>query len=82
MSNRGISVGGIDATVDRLWSIFLQRLKKELIEELFTAKLEGDVTLFESRNLDDGLLGRLVNGCVVWSAHLEPATYNYFDLYN
>ena len=82
MSNRGISVGGIDATVDRLWSIFLQRLKKELIEEFFTAKLEGDVTLFESRNLVDGLLGRLVNGCVVWSAHLEPATYNYYDLYN
>ena len=82
MSNRGISVGGIDATVDRLWSIFLQRLKKELVEEFFTAKLEGDVTLFESRNLVDGLLGRLVNGCVVWSVHLEPATYNYFDLYN
>ena len=82
MTMRGITLGGFDVTVDRLWSTFLQRLKKELIEEFFTAKLEGDVTLFESRNLVDGLLGRLDDGCLVWSVHLEPATYNYFELYN
>ena len=82
MSMRGISVGGVEATVDHLWSIFLRRLKKELIEDWYVAKLEGNVTLFESRTLVAGLLGRLVNGCVEWSAELSEVTYDYFNLFN
>ena len=67
---------------DHLWSTFLRRLKKELVEEWYVAKLEGSVTLFESLNLVEGLLGRLDNGCVRWSVDLEDTTYEYFNLYN
>ena len=36
MSMRGIRSGDVDATVDRLWSIYLRHLnKKELIEQWF-----------------------------------------------
>ena len=79
---RALNLGSVEVTVDRLWSIFLRRLKKELIEEWYVAKLEGSVTLFESRTLVAGLLGRLVNGCVEWSAELSEVNYNYFNLYD
>ena len=46
MSLRAINVGNIDQTVDHLWSVFLRRLKKELVEEYYTAKLEGNLTPF------------------------------------
>ena len=67
---------------DRLWSIFLRRLKTEVVEEWYLAKLEGSLTLFESRTLVAGLLGRLVNGCVEWNAELSEVTYDYFNLFN
>ena len=82
MTMRGIRVGGVDETVDRLWSIFLRRLKQEVIEEWYLAKLEGSLTLFESRTLVAGLLGRLVNGCVEWNVELSEVTYDYFNLFN
>ena len=52
------------------------------MEEWYVARLEGSVTLFESYNLVEGLLGRLDNGCVRWSVALEDTTYDYFNLYN
>ena len=82
MSMRGVNLGSVEVTVDRLWSTFLRRLKKELVEEWYLTKLEGSVTLFESRTLVAGLLGRLVNGCVEWSAELSEVTYDYFNLFN
>ena len=82
MTMRGTRVGGVEETVDHLWSIFLRRLKQEVIEEWYLAKLEGSITLFESRTLVAGLLGRLVNGGVEWGAELSEVTYSYFNLYN
>ena len=82
MTMRAIRVGGVEETVDRLWSIFLRRLKTEVVEEWYLAKLDGSLTLFESRTLVAGLLGRLVNGCVEWNAELSEVTYDYFNLYN
>ena len=82
MSMRGVNLGSVEVTVDRLWSTFLRRLKKELVEEWYLTKLEGSVTLFESRTLVAGLLGRLVNGGVEWSAELSEVNYHYFNLYD
>ena len=82
MSMRGVNLGSVEVAVDRLWSTFLRRLKKELVEEWYLTKLEGSVTLFESRTLVAGLLGRLVNGCVEWSAELSDVNYHYFNLYD
>ena len=82
MSMRALNLGSVEVTVDRVWSTFLRYLKKELVEELYVAKLEGSVTLFESHTLVAGLLGRLVNGCVEWSAELSDVTYEYYNLFN
>ena len=82
MSMRAVNLGSVEVTVDRLWSTFLRRLKKELVEELYVAKLEGSVTLLESHTLVAGLLGRLVDGCVEWSAELSDVTYEYYNLFN
>ena len=82
MSMRAVNLGSVEVIVDRLWSTFLRYLKKELVEELYVAKLEGSVTLFESHTLVAGLLGRLVNGCVEWSAELSDVTYEYYNLFN
>ena len=82
MSMRGIRSGGVDATVDRLWSIYLRRLKKELIEEWLRDKLNGSIVLFEARTLVAGLLGRLTDGSVEWSAIFDGVSYNYWDLFD
>ena len=81
MSMRAVRVGGPGATVDRLWSLFLHRLKKELVEEWYVSRLEGDVAAFESRVLVGGLLGRLVDGVVEWSGMMEGVGYQYWDLF-
>ena len=78
---RAVRVGGLGATVDRLWSTFLLRLKKELVEEWYVSRLEGDVAVFGSRVLVGGLLGRLVDGVVEWSGMMEGVGYQYWDLF-
>ena len=80
-SMRGVRMGGVDETVDRLWLLFLKRLRKELMEEWYTAKLVGNVVLFASRVLIGGVLGRLEDGEVRWGALFDGIGYNYWDLF-
>ena len=79
---RGLRVGGIEETVERLWSLFLRCLKKELVEEWYVAKLEGSVARFASRVLVGGVLGALVDGAVVWGPVLDDVGYRYWDLFD
>ena len=81
-SMRGVRVGGIDETVDRLWSLFLRCLKKELVEEWYVAKLQGSVTRFASQVLIGGVLGTLVDGAVVWGPLFDDVGYRYWDLFD
>ena len=81
-SMRGVRSGGVDETVDRLWSLLLQRLRRELVEEWYTARLMGSVTLFASRVLVDGVLGVLEEGEVRWGPLLEGVGYSYWDLFD
>ena len=78
---RGVRVGGVDETVDRLWSLFLRRLRQELVEEWYVAKLEGNVALFASRVLVDGVLGVMEDGAVVWGPIFDAVSYRYWDLF-
>ena len=82
MSMRATRIGSIDATVVRIWSTFLQRLKKELVEEWYCASLEGSIALFESRTLINGFLGKIENGKIQWSPLLDEFGYHYFNLFN
>ena len=79
---RGLHVGGIEVTVDRLWSLFLRCLKKELVEEWYVARLEGNVALFASRVLIGGVLGTLTDGVVVWAPVFNGVGYRYWDLFD
>ena len=81
-SMRGVRVGGVDETADRIWSLFLRRLKKELVEGWYVAKLEGSVTLFASRVLVGGVLGVLQDGAVVWGPIFDGVGYRYWDLFD
>ena len=67
-SMRGVRVGGVGQTVDNIWSLFLRRLRKELVEEWYVASLVGGVAQFEARVLVDGVLGEMRDGAVVWGA--------------
>ena len=80
-SLRGVRCGGVEESVDRVWSLFLSRLKKELVEEWYVAKLEGSVALFERDVLCGGVLGGLEDGVVVWAGLMEGVGYHYWQLF-
>ena len=80
-SMRAVRVGGIEETVDNIWSLFLRRLRRELVEEWYVAELVGDVARFEARVLVDGVLGEMRGGVVVWGALFAGVGYGYWDLF-
>ena len=82
MSLRAVRMGGIEEAVDRLWSLFLRRLKKEVVEEWYVARMEGGVAVFEARVLVGGLLGRMDGGAVVWAPLFGDMGYRYWDLFD
>ena len=81
MSLRGIRTGDINQTVDHLWSVFLRRLKKELVEEYYTAKLEGNLILFEKRTLVNDFLGHMTDSELQWSDFISEVQYDYWNLF-
>ena len=81
MSMRAVRMGGVEETVDRLWSLFLRRLRKELVEEWYVARLEGSVVAFGVRTLVGGLLGHMEEGEVVWSGVFDGTGYQYWELF-
>ena len=82
MSLRAVRVGGIEETVDHIWSHFLRCLKKELVEEWYVSRLEGSVAVFESRVLVGGFLGRLEDGTVEWGGLMRGVGYQYWNLFD
>ena len=68
-SMRGVRVGGIDETVDRLWSLFLRCLKKA-----WRGMVRGVLV--------GGVLGTLVDGAVVWGPLFDDVGYRYWDLFD
>ena len=82
MGMRGVRLGGVEVTVDRLWSLFLRRLRKELVEEWYVARLEGSVGSFEKRVGVGGVLAEVREGEVTWSALFDGVRYRYWDLFD
>ena len=82
MGMRGVRVSGVEETVDQLWSLFLRRLRKELVEEWYVARLEGSVGSFERRVCVGGVLAEVREGEVEWGALFDNARYRYWDLFD
>ena len=82
MGMRGVRLGGVEETVDQLWSLFLRRLRKELVEEWYVARLEGGVGSFEKRVCVGGVLAEVIEGEVEWGALFDGVRYRYWDLFD
>ena len=82
MGMRGVRVGDVEETVDRLWSLFLRRLRKELVEEWYVARLEGSVGVFERQVCVGGVLAEVRDGEVEWGALFGGVGYRYWDLFD
>ena len=82
MGMRGVRMGSVEETVDQLWSLFLRRLRKELVEEWYVARMEGGVGSFEARVCVGGVLGEVREGEVVWGALFDGIRYRYWDLFD
>ena len=82
MGMRGVRVGDVEETVDRLWSLFLWRLRKELVEEWYVARLEGSVGVFERQVCVGGVLAEVRGGEVEWGALFGGVGYRYWDLFD
>ena len=68
-------MGGVEETLDQLWSLFLRRLRKELVEEWYVARMEGGVGSFESQVCVGGVLGEAREGKLVWGALFDGIRY-------
>ena len=55
--------------------------RQELVEEWYVAKLEGNVALFASRVLVDGVMGVMEGGTVLWGPIFDAVRYRYWDLF-
>ena len=75
-------MGDVEETVDRLWSLFLRRLRKELVEEWYVARLEGGVGVFERQVCVGGVLAEVRDGEVEWGALFGGVGYRYWDLFD
>ena len=78
---RGVEFGGVGRAVERVWGLFVGRLRKELLEEYLVRRWEGKLEVFAATVLIGGELGRLEAGGVVWGGILEGVGYRGWDLF-
>ena len=82
MSLRGVTFVSEVEAGSRIWGLFFHRLKKDVVEDWYVAKLRGDLAEFERRVLVGGLLGVVDDGGVRWAGILEEVGYRYWDLFD
>ena len=79
---RGLELGGVDVAVERVWALFVARLRRQLQQEWVLAMWQGKVGSFEASVLIGGVLGKMVEGGVVeWCGILGGVGYNGWDLF-
>ena len=82
MSMRGVESPGPDEAVDRIWSLFLRRTRKEMVEEWYVAKMEGQMERYEREWLIGGVLGTLVDGTIRWSGVFAGVRHQWWCLFD
>ena len=79
---RGVEMGGAVVAEERVWAFFLGRLKREVVEGWYVARVSGKVGEFVGGVLVGGVLGHLdPGGGVVWGGLLEGVEYRGWDLF-
>ena len=71
-----------DIAQNSIWNSFLHRLKNDMMEDYYTAKLGGTLALFEARILIGGVLGRMDGEKVRWAGILYGVAHEYWSLYS
>ena len=79
---RGVEMGGVGRAVEKVWEMFVGRLRRELMEEFLVRRYEGRLEVFATSVLIGGELGRLEAGGVVWGGILEGVGYRGWDLFS
>ena len=79
---RGVEMGGVGRAVEKVWEMFVGRLRRELMEEFLVRRYEGRLEVFAASVLIGGELGRLEAGGVVWGGILEGVGYRGWDLFS
>ena len=65
-----------------IWSVFRVRLKRELVEDYWVAKMGGELDGFRERVFPGGILGHLgPEGDVEWAGLLGDVGVGYWDLF-
>ena len=82
LAMRWIAVRNVERAVFNIWTAFLVQLKKELLEEYWTGKLTGDVSIFVRDSLVGAVLGKIADGGVLeWGPLLDQVRVGYWELY-
>ena len=82
MTMRGVEFPGPDEAVDRIWSLFLRRTRKEMVEEWYVARVEGQMERYEREWLVGGVLGTLTEGAIEWSGILAGVRHRWWCLFD
>ena len=79
---RGLVLGSVEVAVERVWSLFVGRLRKQLEEEWILAMWQQKAGCFAASVLIGGVLGTMVEGGVVeWCGILDGVGYRGWDLF-
>ena len=82
LAMRGISIRDIQRAADNIWGSFLTQLKREIMEDFWTAKIHGKISDFEQSALVEGVIGHLGDdGFVSWSEWLRDIRVGYWELF-
>ena len=81
-SMRALVLGSVERTVEKVWGLFVGRLRRQLEEEWILAMWQGRSGSFAASVLIGGVLGRMVEGgAVEWCGILGGVGYRGWDLF-
>ena len=82
LAMRWIAVRDVERATFNIWTAFLTQLKRELVEEYWTAKMYGGIANFVRDSFAGEVLGKMgENGVLEWGPLLEHVRVGYWDLY-
>ena len=83
LAMRWISIRDTQRAADNTWGSFLTQLKREIMEDFWTAKIHGKISEFEQTALAEGVIGELGDdGFVIWSGWLRDIRVGYWELFH